>query len=1034
MNLEEFEIQATTVFKNGSTDLNGWFEDQNYTPICKTIIDSPNAQFYSVHFCILVLKRHVDFFFHIWDPDLRIQFCEWLFSLSISLERFLSTSTPLLGEYSVLTSLVLASGFDNDPRFPELLKIRTSTEPASPINNKICLNIFKETPQCMKTQHVTSFSDGPNTEIIRYAINSIRMSPQTPEIIESALNVIQSCLKYCIQESENKPDDFQNQIITIDQETKNILIIPAFIEALFTFSQNGLSVLSFEILRMVLACQLDLNLKKRIFEVYVLNIIIISPMKMDSIELNHFYRLVLRLQSDIVKSRQEYYPDPKKYDENPYFQIIKQVTIRSIEFLNQSQGMGDDQSIIEYIFSFYTLVDEKVFPGDPLYQPIRAEFMNMKLEILSSFVMNTLSTLDMDDEIDIEKLGLNTSQYFPAVFESLNTFTKNFAPEALKVLFTKIPEGTTFNFAQLAFVSNVTMCLIKNHVAVNDDQDIAVFSEAFSNAIFRMMSCYHTKLQHEYVIDSFLLFARHFKLFSFLCNYSPIQKAVYSILQQQVGISSISEMLQSLLELLSQIFNECDDENHIIDACNALTYLFENNSFSKEIPSIPFVQNLVTLRVESPFPFLLKMNHSQSRTMFHSSIANILVRPDSSSLRERYLSIYDTALTEPSQINAPESGSLPESLWGFLCDFTGFFEFAHEPEHFSMFFSYLFYKKHFDVLEEIIPKNLSFQDDLEKAKGEVVKISQTSCQYQLLIQLLKFWDALLNDNRKRIQFRHHEDTGLRLFRYAVNALKTIVGIVKPVMAPGADITRKTICYVFKIMNSLFQAGFGVPFYSFDYFKDPILMELLSLFNECLGASPPTELVQYPKLELILVQLTRTICEKQLEVAAKPELNLMETLLHIINATMRSLNKSVRDNSIKSFEAFTKFEGVFIPKPAESDIPDPLMVVISQEAMLTTTFQLLDIFFVKGNEYNVINCIKEIFRRLPKLLEFVHAKMSEFLLKTQDSHDKFEQAFGEFSEKCGEMYSSGNTSQFATELKKFKDVVIRCLSAPTKVFL
>lgn len=1011
INFDEIENLVDKSIKGEVTVLNKWFDDASFTQKCIFILNSQDVRFKTAFFAINVLLRHVDRFFCFWEPSVRYEFSQFILGLANSKENLLNENHPLLTYYSKLAGTVIAEGWNSDERFQAFLVDIAQSQPKSIINNKISLSILEELSESMRILRVSSFAGIPLASIINYSLQSIKFSENNQEIINASLKSILSALNFYAIGYEYKNEDLK-RIIALDIETQNILLNSELIQQLFSLASVE-PAQCFEILTIIVSCKFNINeeTRKNMLAAFVNQIINCIDLDLNSDALNHFFRLIYRLKIEIDHTYQLRYEFSK---------FVQKVFEKSEKILDRTSSYQDDRSTISNIFSFFETIDEEKEKGKPKL----FEFLfYAKLKIVKSFTLAAMTLLSPNEQFDLNSFGLDESEHFHPWFMSINKIVNINAPQMLDILFTSINDDT-LNPEQVAFMCTMILTILYDQNKPLENS-IDKYVEAFSDSIIRLLVVYKNYIQSPPIINSFLLFLRHLEKYKFLFG-SDFSHKLYLKFGERMNIKTSEQMLQYLFEILFTLFQNCDQKKYILDGCKALSYLFnENKYFHPYVIRVPLVSYIVKIRVETPFPFLLKESFSQARTVFHSSIATILVNKDADQLRSCYLSIYDMALTKPTPSTAPLSGTIDESIWGFLCDFTGFFKFTTKKEEFDIFFYYLYTHKHFESLIGYINKITSFSPSI-------------------LIQLLKFWNALLDN---KIEFRHHSEEGIILFHFALDSLKTIIKLITPELAPGADLTRKTVYYIFRIINSLLAANY-VPYKCFDRYHDTGLIDLLSIFNLCLGAAPPSELTQYPKLEKILMKLTITICSHEdqhhLEETAKLEVMCTPVILDIINFGLRSNDPFIRENSISCFSAFMKFRGIFVRVKSSEDSNETvgldlnsnpnagLMTVIPKEKLTLTCCGLWNMLLANRKQ-NVIACIQDIFQRLPEMLEFVYSKMEQFLIHDEQVVEKFKMAYGDFFNACSFMFQNRDVSHFSDEINKFVDNALKCLRAPTRVF-
>lgn len=1000
LGLSEIEAFAQEKFKGNPTPLDKWNEDSSYTQQCINILGSSEVQFNSAFFAVLVLIQHVDRFFCHWEPQTRLDFLRFLQGLAVSKEALLIENHPLLSNYSHLVGSVIAEGWNDNPSFQESL---------FEINNKICLNILNEVSESMRKLRISSYDDTSIATVIEYSIKQINYPEGDKEINEAALKSILSALNfYALGFNQDEIDDPLKTIINIDEKTQAIITDPQFIEQIFAISQEKAS-LSFKILTILISCKFNFSTeaKKEFFAFIIKQVSDACSIAMDPEETNQFFLLVLRLKVEIDRLFKLFEYDFKSF--------LDAVFGKMDAILENPDSYQQNNSAIGTIFLFLETLEEEMYSGQVLGA---GYFDSMRIKSVDSFTRSALSILSNGQEIDIDTFCLDKSDHFNPWLMTINRFINRSAPEMLNVLFKLSDEQKSLTPEQLSFICILVMSIIYDTKCTNQEY-FEVYVNSYSEAIQRLLTVYRDASTSPYLTNSFLLFLRHYEHFPFLCQPTSFSSLLYGKLKELLNIGDIAEMLQFNLEILLGIFQEIENEYYIYNACKALEYMFKSDSvFHRYVMTVPAVESIIQIRVEKPFPFLLNESHSRVRTEFHRSIATILVNRDAADFRNRYLSIYDTALTEPTQSTAPVTGNIDESLWSYLCDFTGFFKFARQKDDFLIFFSYILSHKHFQALVEHA-NNASTYTDV------------------ILIQLLKFWNALLDNNPRKIQFRHHSENGVMLFRCAVESLQSIIKAAMPVMPPGADKTRKTICYIFRIINSLLVADY-VPYNCFDYYNDTRLVDLLVIFNMCLEAAPPEELKQYPKLEKIMMNLNSSICTNHIEATAKPEVANTEIILDIINFGLCSNDSYVRDKALNCLTSFMNFKGEYVQvseQPDPDSEPNPnagLTTVIPKEKLILSVCHLWDLLLASP-KYNVIICIKEIFCRFSDMAEYVHSKMQEFLIQNQELIELFESSFASFYESCSEMFQSGDTNKFNQVITEFVNNALKCLVAPTKVF-
>ena len=977
LSLEQIENLSVEIFRGKHNILEQWINDPKYTKNCKDILDSPNVQFFAAYFSITVLKTHVSLFFNVWDPSFRFEFSNWYLGLIFQHENLFINNKNLLAIYSEVAGFIIAEGWDFDQRFPGFI-INFIRLESNENKNLMILNVLEEVSEGMRRFKVMSFNSVFVGKIIEYAIKQI-LNSKNKDLVASALKCILSSLNYYAIGFEKKYEDFTKLIFPLDGNIFNIILTPDFLQLLFSISLEFEASLCYELLTLIVSIDLkniSYENRRTILLFMVQNIINNANSFSEVLEtgaLNHFLRLVLRLKIELDK-----YIPPNAFNFNEFFDAVYQL---SKILLSKTDSIQEYESVIGNIFLFFsTCINLTV---EQIDQERLAQIYRFQIDIILQFTNNAFKFLDFDEESAVELLSLNSSDDFHPWLLTINKISQNFFPEILKILrrFLKTKNITP---PKIALICNILLSIVMNFNIQQQDKNTKIYVKSISQTIVCILKNYHNFIETEYVISSFLLMLKHLDRFPFLCVPSDLSHRVYTRIKKMTHtIGSIEQMLQDLFELLWKLFINLDNPKLIYDSSKALSTLFSSKApFHRYVISTPIVLNLVQLRVENPFPFLSKPNHMRSRIVFHSSLCTILVNRDATALRNSYLTTYDNVLSNGD-----------EALWGFMCDFTGFFECAIKSSEYKIFFDYIFPEK-LETISSMLPHLVTNQ--------------------LLLISFLKLWSTLLNNETRRIEFPHHSPNGLILFHISVKMLVSLINNVKPLMAPGADITRKTICYVFRIINSLLVADY-VPYNCFDYYNENGLILLLNVFKDCLGAASPSELSLYPKLEKLLLRLTLSICKKHIEVTNKQEVQLTLIIVQIISFGIRSVDSNVLDNALESFSHFMNFSQILNVHPNE---------------IIAATFELWNLMMISP-KYKVGICIRDVFAKIPDMFKIIQDKMDPFVLP--DHREKFVEAFNNFFQSCARMFQDNDTTEFIPEITKFINIAVVCLRAPTKVF-
>ncbi|OHT03054.1 hypothetical protein TRFO_29608 [Tritrichomonas foetus] len=991
LTLDQIEELVQKSFKGEKTILDVWLEDAKFTSQCKVILDSPDVKFNSAFFAVNVLKNHVARFFNLWDPEFRFTFALWYFNLINTQTNLLISNPPLLRIFSQVAGDVAADGWDSDPRFQTFVSTITRNEIPSDDENVLVMHLcmLNEISNSMRVFKVISFSKAI-VAILDFSIRAVLKNHQ--KVTSYALETILSALNYFAIGFEPKNDDFTKLIFSMDEQTSQFCMNPDFLQLLFSIPQKYEASICYEILTLIISSDLTKiphDIKKLLLLLYLKGINDNINIEMNSDSLNHFFRLLLRLKIEMDR-----YLSPSQYN---FIEFCDSIFKLSINIIQQSGSLIDNSSAVGNILSFFeTNIHYK---SNTVNLEVMSKCIYYNIQIILAFLESALKHLEYDEENTIDILEMNTSTHFNSWLVTINKLASFCVPEVLEITLPFL-FSDEMNAAKQSYLCSFHFSILMN-LSPPTNENYPKYVEIITSVIMRIMNIYHTLISTEYVINSFLLFLRHFEKFPFLCTLSDFSHRIYSLIKEKTGsIGSVGDMMSDLFQLLWQLLQNLDSPTLIYDSSKALSYLFSVKAvFHTFVMDLPIVHNLVQLRVENPFPFLSKPTYYRSRIVFHSSLCTILVNKDAVSLRTAYLSTYNDAVpnTRPDGTTISNSVMInEEALWGFLCDFTGFFQSATKTEEFKLFFDYLHSgnPSKIDNLIDIIP--------------------QISKSPILILPFLKFWSTLLHNDPRRIEFRHHSPEGLILFHQAVKTLTTLLGNIQKLMVPKAEITRKTVCYCFQIINSLLNADY-IPYLCLDYYEDKSLEQLLIIFRECLNFAPPQTLNMYPKLERLLLKLTSSICTKHIEATCKPNVNITPVILQIITYGLRSSDPSTLEQGITSLTGFMNFSQIM-------NVPPPELIAAACE--------LWNLLLLRS-KYTVQMCIKEIFARIPQMINVVHDKMAAFLIPGEE--ERFQAAYDEFFNSCSKMFDSGKTEMFPSEITKFISESLKCLRAPTKVF-
>jgi hypothetical protein len=542
------------------------------------------------------------------------------------------------------------------------------------------------------------------------------------------------------------------------------------------------------------------------FLLEILNRLLEFPIDMlsDSRILNSFCRLCLRLRMTFNSCFQN-----DQYPCEAFVQRVLQVT----------NGTSVLATCCHNLLLFWATFENSA----------TGEMIEIKHSVAKRFIECSLEAIEYDFETASEFFGLDDANSVGRVFQTLRPIVRNGLSTFTNQVLFDIYERITSSPAQLAVFCNCVMGVTLDIILKpNDDIDIV------QQLLSLLIDIYKEQYLREHVVTSFIRFVRQFPRCQFLSEtafvaepsanvegkgkpintprsrreMSPIAKRFYSGMGD---FRNLSEMLEFLCRTSWAILGEIKSLKLVEAALLGVVKLFE--SFPYFVFDLPCVQTMIS---RHSFPFLNAGKCRRCRMLLCRILWSILVRPNSSQVRNQFFSAYDAVFDRHEQV-----------LCDFFCDFVSFFRFVSKSEEHSLLVKYL------------LPHHLpNLVRGLHSLPSESVHLS------------LKFWSEMIKNEPKRIQFKSNSPNGLLLFHRTTDLLEEL-----------SDVAANSSKYVFRIFYSALSADY-FPSGVFSLFRDDSLKRLLDCYPKVVSLGHAESV---PKTEMSLQKLNLLIISRFMEV-------------------------------------------------------------------------------------------------------------------------------------------------------------------------
>ena len=959
---------AIAVFNGQHNKLEKWLDEPSFIEQAKLLLEQPGIPFYAGFYAIQVIQRHLVGFFDMWSFDEQIDFLWWYIELVFKQNALFSSNDSLSHIYSKILGIILARGWHSDKRFHAVLD--TFMERIRPLTiNHLVITIFNEISDSMCRNRILDFQNNYLSFFFKYCFTAL-YNVMDEKTTESALEAIKIMLEFNQKNKDKIDNDIFNLTIELNQQCTCLIINQNTMNVLINVSQKYFNDKCLEIMTLVLALNHNYISKNDYFEFLKLLMNFAYYNFNNCVSFYSFTRFLFCLK----KSFDNFYANSQDYNEE-FTKGAFDFTIKHFKI----NYLLDSPSGIHNLLMFWNTYSECADPNVCYYQ----------MKVIQEFVSCCMDSLVEEIDEAVEIFGLLSTSILP-MFTTIRDISKDIIPEVINVcIFPFFDKISYQNYsAQVAFLCNLLFSLtvsLNLKLKMSYEEDTNKILTAISNIYIRILTIYKKQISTEYIINSFISFLIHFNKCYCISTMSTMSRKIYQNLKRSLGISSISDLLDLLFNLLWEMLENLTQPKLIYDASLALSKLFDRTSyFFYFVIKLPIVQQIVQKRVENIFPFLQTIEHSRSRVIFHRSICSILLNKEAKDLCDQYLHTYDDLF---NKIN-------PLSLWGFLRDFTGFFEAVKTQSEYNIFFDYL------------------FEDKLQKLLNIVPCIIQNPI---IINSLLKFWLVMLQNDNRKIVFEHHSTKGIILFHYTVDLLTTLLDKLVDQIQSDNKQNVKFINYCLNIIYYSLNSDY-VPFNAIKVFKDSSINKIFTSFSKCSTIVPVNELSSYPKIEKVLQKLNLCICQKHINIAITT--NCIHICLIIIIYGLKSFDGSAKEISIESLLCIL----------SNKDI----VREFKQELMIRIIFNLFDLVIntfntQNNNNYKLHICIRETIKSIPELLSIIHQRMIQHI--KEESSLSFEESFNNLKNL---LLENNNSDQFhplfekyifelKTNLKTFKNV-------------
>jgi hypothetical protein len=386
------------------------------------------------------------------------------------------------------------------------------------------------------------------------------------------------------------------------------------------------------------------------------------------------------------------------------------------------------------------------------------------------------------------------------------------------------------------------------------------------------------------------------------------------------------------------------------------------------------------MRAESPFPVLARVDCGGLRAELHRSLAVVIFRDDAvrRNLFEKY------------------AGSLDgdeEQLWGFLCDFRGFFTAASDPRHYSL------------VFECVFPHRLE----------QLAKLGSASLA--TVIALVKMWAAMLRNDRRRIQFKQHSPNGIILFHDTAELMGSLFERMIEGLRLENDSCVSFLCACFRILDSALTADY-VPFAAFEIFHDDALKRMLRCYVKATLVIPVPDLSRYPKVEKILQQLNCSVVKRHVEATADPEVLCSNLIVQVIYFGLRSVQPEAIRYAMEAMSALVL--GHF-----------SRLTSVERQTFLNACFRVWHICFTKGN-YDAKLCLTHLIATDPASLDVACERMRQMAIPEMAAN--LESLCLVFVAELRDLFGRGEGPNVVMKtVDEFLSAVRRFIKAPNHIF-
>ena len=897
--LAKIEELAERMIRDGEhNQLDEWMKDPSQMPKVRQILEAENLPYHAGCFALQALCGFVQKLFGFWGGEDQYNFTVWYDSLLQKQYGLLWGDGGTRAAYTLYIKLyghVMACGWNAGPQFRELLQGNFEKFGASA--NYVFCAALGEFAQEMAARQNVEFRMEMMPVCLNYAFLSLRQAGDE-RTANTALDAILNILSFEVRFKDLGKDNFPNQTYDFNVQSIAICCAQENVESLFAIASKCVSDKCFSILTLLSSANTAI-LPKQVyghFLVQVMEHLLQIPVDMPSKILKSFTRLALRLKVALHSNAFE-------YDLPRFLEYMMSVSERQIP------NVREETDAVHNLLLFWgQFGDSTIF-----------EIVRMRIAVAKCFIESSLKEFESDEagrDYTADVFSLSDTKAISPLCLALKPIVANLLPEFTKHILQPIYQGLLETTAsnrtgQMALFCNCILGMthrLRLDVIGQDTQDmIATLQMLFK---FLMFDVYQPHYAVDYVVCSLLLFVRQFRHYEFMAQCGSVSQMFY---KDFGDIHGIEDMLSRLFRLTWDILTNVGNREVLFDATLALASLLDARTpFHPFVMKLPLLPDLLRGRVEKPFPFLSNPTFTKCRVALHQALCPILVHKDAGSLRTEFLRMYNDVFAREK-----------DDIIGFLCDFAGFFRGAVQPAQWSVFFSYV------------------FPDGLRR----IISVAPKITDIQDAVHIVRFWSMMLNNDPRRIEFKHHSANGVILFNLTTELLYQFESLLKSQPKENELLVVKFLGLCFLIINSALNACY-VPFAAYETFHDETLQKMVGLFAKLAVLLPVDRLAKYQKVDRAVSHTNTTIVTKHINVISQLGLEHLNLSMNIILAGLRSLDEEVRRSSVEALETMVlrHFD---------------TMTKMDRQKFVHLTFRIWHLCLTKPSQYTWRHCLVSV---------------------------------------------------------------------------